>query len=105
MSLEKIVLRACIDDGLSLEACDFDSIYEFEKEIINYISNRINQTIKTVITKEKHKSYHESVYVLDKNTGSWVLIEEEHTEEVLFCRHFADKTETIETIKTYKLEV
>ena len=58
---------------------------------------------KTVIEKVKHKSYQETVYYLDNETNEWIIIEEYRTEDKLVCLMAADKTETTETIKTYKL--
>ena len=98
-------LCANIDDEVSFDECDFDSLAAFEDSVIEHISNRVNHTIKTIITKEKEESYRKSVYVLNEDTDNWTLIEQEYTEDDLVCRYFADKTETIEIIKTYKLEI
>ena len=54
--------------------------------------------------KVKHKSYQETVYYLDKETNEWVLMEDDQTEDMFVCFIAANKTETEETIKTYKLE-
>ena len=98
-------LHANIDDEVSFDECDFDSLAAFEAAVIEYISNRVNHTIKTIITKEKGESHRRSVYVLNEDTDNWTLIEQEYTEDDLICHYFADRTETIETIKTYKLEI
>ena len=98
-------LHANVDDEVSFDECDFDNLAAFEASVIEYISNRVNRTIKTIITKEKEESYRKSVYVLNEDTDNWTLIEQEYTEDDLVCRYFADKTETIEIIKTYKLEI
>ena len=96
-------LYASVDDEVSWQEWDFDTLGEFENKIINYIANRVNRTIKTVIKKVKHKSYQETVYYLDNETNEWVLMEDDRTEDKLVCLMAADKTETTETIKTYKL--
>ena len=98
-------LHANIDDEVLFDECDFDSLAAFEASVIEYISNRVNHTIKTIITKEKGESYSKSVYVLNEDTNDWTLIEQEHTADDLICHYFADKTETVEIIKTYKLEI
>ena len=98
-------LYANIDDEVSFDECDFDSLAAFEDSVIEHISNRVNHTIKTIITKEKEESYRKSVYVLNEDIDNWTLIEQEYTEDDLVCRYFADKTETIEIIKAYKLEI
>ncbi|MBQ6707301.1 MAG: hypothetical protein IJN07_07375 [Clostridia bacterium] len=101
----KKYLYASVDDEASWQEWDFDNVTEFENNIINHISNRVNRTIKTVIQKEKHKRYQVSIYYLDETTGEWVLSEEDETDNGLVCFIAANKTETVETIKTYKLEI
>ncbi len=101
----KKYLYASVDDEVSWQEWDFDNATEFENNIIDHISNRVNRTIKTVIQKEKHKRYQMSVYYLDETTGEWVLIEEDETDDGLACFIAANKTETTERIKTYKLGV
>ena len=100
----KKYLYASVDDEVSWQEWDFDNLDEFENNIINYIANRVNRTIKTVIKKVKHKSYQETVYYLDKETNEWVLMENALTEDKRVCFIAANKTETTETIKTYQLE-
>ncbi len=51
----KKYLYASVDDEVSWQEWDFDDVTEFENNIIDHISNRVNRTIKTVIQKEKHK--------------------------------------------------
>ena len=97
-------LNARVDDNFSWDESCFSSLSDFENDIIEHIANRVNRTIKTVIKTEKHKSYHETVYYLNEESNEWVMLEEEHTEDETICRLFADKTETVEIIKTYKLE-
>ena len=62
----KKYLYASLDDEVSWQEWDFDSLDEFENNIIEYIVNRVNRTIKTVIKKVKHKSYQETIYYLDE---------------------------------------
>ena len=100
----KKYLYASVDDEVSWQAWDFDSLDEFENNIIDHIANRVNRTIKTVIKKVKHESYQVTVYYLDKETNEWVFMEDGRTEDKLVCLIAANKSETIETIKTYKLE-
>lgn len=100
----KKYLYASVDDEVSWQEWDFDNINEFENNIIDHIANRVNRTIKTVIQKEKHKSYAEFVYYLEPSTNEWVLLESDKTEDKLVCFIAANKTENTETIKTYKLE-
>ncbi len=101
----KKYLHASIDDDFSWDECDYDSIDEFEKEIVDHLAKRINQTVKTVIIKERHKYYCQEVYVLDKSTNGWILIEKNETYDEITCRAFARETETSETIHTYRLEI
>ena len=100
----KKYLYASVDDDVSWQEWDFDNLDEFENNIIEHIANRVNRTVKTVIKKVKHKSYQETVYYLDKETNEWVLMEDDQTEDKFVCFIAANKTETEETIKTYKLE-
>ena len=101
----KKYLHASVDDDFSWDECDYDSIDEFEKEIVDHLAKRINQTVKTVIIKERHKYYCQEVYVLDKSTNNWILIEKDETIDEVNCRVLARETETSETINTYKLEI
>ena len=100
----KKYLYASVDDEVSWQEWDFDNLDEFENNIIEHIANRVNRTVKTVIKKVKHKSYQETVYYLDNETNEWVLMEDDQTEDKLVCFIAANKTETEETIKIYKLE-
>ena len=100
----KKYLYASVDDEVSWQEWDFKNLDEFENNIIDYIANRVNRTIKTVIKKVKHKSYQETIYYLDKETNEWLLMEDDRTEDKLVCFIAANKTETTETIKTYKLD-
>ncbi len=100
----KKYLYASVDDEVSWQEWDFNNLDEFENNIIEYIANRVNRTVKTVIKKVKHKSYQETVYYLNNETNEWVLMEDDQTEDKFICFIAANKTETEETIKTYKLE-
>ena len=101
----KKYLYASLDDEVSWQEWDFENVEEFENNIIEHIANRVNRTIKTVIEKEKHKSYTESVYYFNQDTNEWILIESDKTEDKLVCLFASTKTETTEIIKTYKLEM
>ena len=100
----KKYLYASVDDEVSWHEWDFENTNEFEKNIIEYISNRVNRTIKTVIKKQKHKTYEISVYYLNTDTNEWILIENDKTEDRFVCLVAANKTETEETTKTYILK-
>ncbi len=101
----KKYLYASLDDEVSWQEWDFDDTNEFENSIVEYIANRVDRTIKTVIQKEKHKSFAEFVYYLDRNTNEWILIEQDKIEGKLACLIVANKTETTDTIKTYKFGI
>lgn len=101
----KNYLCATIDDQVTWNEWDFENQAEFQNEIIQYLSNRVNQTIKTVIEKVRHQSYRETIYCWDENTKEWVLVEDNSTENPLVCRIASRKTETTETIKTYCLDM
>ncbi len=100
----KKYLYASVDDEVSWQEWNFNNLDEFENNIIKHIANRVNRTIKTVIKKVKHENYQETVYYLDRETNEWVLIEDDQTDDKLVCFIAANKTETTETIKTYKLD-
>lgn len=99
----KKYLYASVDDEVSWQEWDFDNPDEFENNIIDYIASRVNRTIKTVIKKVKHKSYQETVYYLDETTNEWIVVNDHRTEDKKFCLIVANKTETTETIRIYKL--
>lgn len=99
----KKYLYASLDDEVSWQEWDFETQAAFENNIVKHIADRVNRTIKTVTEKVKHKSYRQAVYYLEESSGEWVLLEEEQTENKLFCLIAANKTETEETVKTYKL--
>ncbi|MBP3692020.1 MAG: hypothetical protein J6I80_02110, partial [Clostridia bacterium] len=52
----KKYLYASVDDEVSWHEWDFDNLDEFENNIVDYIANRVNRTIKTV-TEVKNKSF------------------------------------------------
>ncbi len=45
---DKKYLYASVDDEVSWQEWDFDNLDEFENDIIDYIVNRVNRTVKTV---------------------------------------------------------
>ena len=49
----KKYLYASVDDEVSWQEWDFDNLDEFENNIICYIANRVNRTIKTVTKVNK----------------------------------------------------
>ena len=98
-------LYASLDDEVSWQEWDYVNLEEFTQNIIDHLANRVNRTIKTVTEKVKHKSYRQSAYYLDDTSGEWVLFEDERTTSPLICLIPANRTETIETIKTYQLDL
>ena len=99
----KKYLYASVDDEVSWQEWDFDTLNEFENAIIEYIANRVNRTIKTV-TEMGSKKCRVASYYLDEN-GEWVCFEGEVTESKVFCFIMSRLTKSKETIKTYKLEI
>ena len=98
-------LYASLDDEVSWQEWDFANQEEFTQNIVDYLVNRVNRTVKTVTEKIKHKSYRQSAYYLDEMSGEWILFEDECTTSPLICLIAANRTETIETIKTYQLDL
>ena len=98
-------LYASLDDEVSWQEWDYVNLEEFTQNIIDHLVTRVNRTIKTVTEKTKHKSYRQSSYYLDDTSGEWLLFEDECTTNALICLIAANRTETIETIKTYQLDL
>lgn len=99
---DKKYLCASIDDDASWEEYECKSLDEFESDIVNYITNRINKTVKTVVEADG-ESYRVSSYYMGDN-GEWVCFDDETTDSKLF-KFLAEKFhKTGETIETYKLE-
>lgn len=98
----KNYLYASVDDEVSWQEWDFDNLDEFENNIIDYIANRVNRTIKTV-TEIKNKSFRIASYYLD-DTGKWVCFEDQSSDSKWFCFITSHLTKSSEIIKTYKLE-
>lgn len=46
-------LYASLDDEVSWQEWDFDSLSEFENDIVEYIAKRVNRTIKTTAPESK----------------------------------------------------
>lgn len=99
----KKYLYASVDDEVSWQEWDFDNTAEFEKNIIEYISNRINRTIKEVI-EVNNKNFSEKAYYLSEN-GEWVCFEEHNSDSKWFCFIMNKLTESSERIKNYKLKI
>ena len=98
-------LSASLDDEVSWQEWDYVNQERFTQSIIEYLVPRVNRTIKMVKEKVKHESYREAAYYLDDTSGEWVLFEEDVTDSKVLCRLLANRTETIETIKTYQLDL
>ena len=99
----KKYLYASVDDDVSWQEWDFDNLEEFENNIIEYISNRVNRTVKTV-TEVENKRFRVASYYLDNN-GEWICFEEQNSDCKWFCFITNLLTESKETVKTYKLEI
>ena len=99
----KKYLYASVDDEVSWQEWDFDSLDEFENNIVDYIANRVNRTIKTV-TEVENKSFRVASYYLE-DSGEWVCFEDYRSDSKWFCCITACLSESGETIKTYKLEI
>ncbi len=95
-------LYASVDDEVSWQEWDFDDLAEFENNIINYIANRVNRTVRTV-TEVNNKNFRVTSYYMDKN-GEWVCFEDYSSDSKWFCFITDHLTESSETIKTYKLK-
>lgn len=94
-------LYASVDDEASWQAWDYESLAEFESDIVDYISNRVNKTIKTIV--EADNKYRISSYYLENN-GEWVCFENESSDSKLINFIASKLAETGETVKTYKLQ-
>ena len=98
----KNFLYASVDDDVSWQEWDFENLSEFENNIIEYISNRVNRTIKTVAEVSK-EIVRVSSYYLDEN-GQWICFDEQSSSDKFACYIMSRLTKSEETIKTYKLE-
>ena len=98
----KKYLYASLDDEVSWHEWNFGSIDEFENNIIEYIANRVNRTIKTVTEVSKECFRMASYYLNDD--GAWVCFEEDCSDKKLLCAIVSHLTESEEIIKTYRLE-
>lgn len=95
-------LYASVDDEVSWQEWDFDNLDEFENSIIEYIANRVNRTIKTVIQKDS-KHFRVTSFYLNEN-GDWICFEEQQSDRKWFSFIVSRLTESSEVIKKYKLE-
>lgn len=98
-------LYASLDDEVSWQEWDYVNQEEFEQSIIDHLANRVNRTIKTTTETVKHKSYRQATCYWDDTNGKWALFEEYAISNNPFCRVVAKRTKTIETIKTYQLDL
>ena len=94
-------LYASVDDEVSWQEWDFDNIDEFIRNISEYISNRVNRTIKTV-TEVSNKSFRIASYYLNED-GEWVCFEDHDSHSRCFCFIMNHLTESKEIIKVYRL--
>ena len=98
-------LYASLDDEVSWQEWDYVNQEEFQQNIIDYLVPRVNRTVKTVKEKVKHQHYREATYYLEDSSGKWVLFEDYTSDSKALCLLLANRTETIETIKTYQLDL
>ncbi len=96
-------LCASLDDEVSWQECDFDTIQDFEENIAEYIANRVNKTVKTVIDAENNE-FSVISYYLNEN-GEWICFEDDKSNSKLVCLISSKTVKSTETIKTYKLEI
>lgn len=99
----KKCLYASVDDEASWQECDFDNLDEFENNIIEYIANRVNRTIKTT-TEVNNNNFRVTSYYMNEN-GDWICFEEHSSDSTSLCFIATHLTESSEIIKTYKLEI
>ncbi len=99
---DKKYLYASVDDEVSWQEWDFDNLCEFENNIIDYIANRVNRTIKT-ITEVDNNKFKVSSYYMNEN-GEWVCFEKKSSDSKWLHFITAHLTESSETIKTYRLD-
>lgn len=95
-------LYASVDDEASWESCDYESLDEFENAVADYIANRVNRTVKTVVEADG-KKYRISSYYLAEN-GEWVCFEDESSDSKLFNFIASKLAKAGEKIETYKLQ-
>lgn len=98
----KKYLYASVDDEVSWQEWDFDNLCEFENNIIDYIANRVNRTIKTTI-EVNNNNFRVSSYYMDEN-GKWIRFEDQSSDSTWFCFITSHLTKSSETIKTYRLD-
>lgn len=93
-------LCALIDDEISYYEYDFKTQEEFENAIVKYIKPLVNNTVKYVEERKKHKYIKYSRYY--KNNDKWILIDEDKIENTII-KLFVLKDSTKETIKEYNI--
>lgn len=98
----KDYLYASVDDEVSWQEWDYEDSAEFERNIINFIANRVNRTVKTV-TRASKDSFQITSWYLEED-GNWVCFEDDSTDKKWFSRIVYTLTESSEVIKTYRLE-
>ncbi|MBQ7725805.1 MAG: hypothetical protein IJT66_01535, partial [Clostridia bacterium] len=98
---QQTFLIASLDDEVSWQEQDFESRKDFCQNITDFISQRVNATIKTVTESIKHKSMKITVYKMDNN-GDWQLLSEDFVNYRL-VRPFITKNGTEEIVKTYRI--
>ncbi len=96
------ILYASINDRIMYET-DYSDAETFDEAITDYIASRADRLVKTVIKKEKHRSYKESVYYFSLE-AKWELIEEYYTEDQTVCMFKADRTGVEEKTVSYALK-
>ncbi|MBQ8868351.1 MAG: hypothetical protein IJ027_01355 [Oscillospiraceae bacterium] len=97
----KLHLYADIDDDISWYEWDYENQEDFENEIVAHIAPLVNNTIKFITEKKKHKYIKTARYFLNNN-NEWVLIDQNILNNWLF-RLFITKDSIKEEIKTYQI--
>lgn len=98
----KSYLSGSLDDDVTWDEFDFDSQLEFENIIADYISEKFNRTIKTIIETKKHDYIRIAEYYLDKETNEWILISDNKVSNSTI-KSFINKDSLEEKIKEYYL--
>lgn len=99
----KKILYATVDDDVSWQEDNFDDLAEFETSIAEYLSNRVEHTVKTV-TEINRSCFGVKSYYLNEN-GEWVLFSDEMSNSKLVCFLAKRLSAPCETVKNYKLEI
>ena len=93
-------LYASMYDKLSWQEWDYKTQDAFEDSIVEFICGKIDRTIKTVTELKKHKYVRVTEYVLDKETGEWILLSDKKLSWLLI-RLLVQEDSVTEEIEEY----